>query len=340
MKKLLAILLTAALSASLLVLPVSALDSETFWSENAESLAEKGIFQYGDRPFREGLMPVLVNDQWNYMDDKGNVVDLNQNRFSYVFDFFEGLAAVIDKNTGKVGYINTSGNLVIPCRFGAYDSMGSIFVGYFHDGTATVLEQSTSSSPGSMVLKTIDKKGNLKGTLASTEDLTGLYLISDSGYMPDASYTEPTEPSLSFVVNKCTTAFGSFNPGFGEYVFSNGASYEAIATNHGAESISAHYALLSYCPEGSVSSQGPLFTGQIHFFDIDLKPGQSKNYVFSSVFSGLSDGEFDFLWVAFDNEQEKNAFMENVPYSSDDEKRLLDADRGAAWMKANFGIDI
>lgn len=46
-----------------------------------------------------------------YMDQQSNIVDLNRGRFSYVYDFFDGLAAVIDKNTGKVGYIDKTGAL-------------------------------------------------------------------------------------------------------------------------------------------------------------------------------------------------------------------------------------
>lgn len=67
--------------------------------------------EYGSRPFREGLKPVLVDGVWMYMDQQSNIVDLNRGRFSYVYDFFDGLAAVIDKNTGKVGYIDKTGAL-------------------------------------------------------------------------------------------------------------------------------------------------------------------------------------------------------------------------------------
>ena len=67
--------------------------------------------EYGSRPFREGLKPVLVDGVWMYMDQQSNIVDLNRGRFSYVYDFFDGLAAVIDKNTGKVAHIDKAGAL-------------------------------------------------------------------------------------------------------------------------------------------------------------------------------------------------------------------------------------
>lgn len=81
----------------------------------AETRAQ--VEEYGSRPFREGLKPVLVNGVWMYMDQQSNIVDLNRGRFSYVYDFFDGLAAVIDKNTGKVGYIDKTGALTDQLAF-------------------------------------------------------------------------------------------------------------------------------------------------------------------------------------------------------------------------------
>ena len=115
MRKILAVLLSVVLAVSVLLVPAgAAVDANRFWQENGDKLMQQNIFQYGERPFREGLMPALVNDQWNYINEKGEVVDLNRDRFMYVFDFFEGLAAVMDKDTMKVGYIDTTGKLVIP----------------------------------------------------------------------------------------------------------------------------------------------------------------------------------------------------------------------------------
>ena len=200
------VLLAAALSVSVLAVPAFAVDTNTFWQDNAEVLAAQNIFQYGERPFREGLIPVLVNDEWNYLNEQAQVVDLNRGRFSYMFDFFDGRAAVIDKNTNKVGYIDKTGTLVIPCQFGYHDMMGTVYTGYFHNGQATVLkeyypaeEDFSNGFPmmtsGTWEVAHIDKNGQLIDSYTTVEGMSaGLYLIGDNGYMIDQTetVTEPT----------------------------------------------------------------------------------------------------------------------------------------------------
>ena len=205
-KRLSSVLLAMALSVSVLAVPAFAVDTNTFWQDNAEVLAAQNIFQYGERPFREGLIPVLVNDEWNYLNEQAQVVDLNRGRFSYMFDFFDGRAAVIDKNTNKVGYIDKTGTLVIPCQFGYHDMMGTVYTGYFHNGQATVLkeyypaeEDFSNGFPmmtsGTWEVAHIDKNGQLVDSYRTVEGMSaGLYLIGDNGYMTDQAetVTEPT----------------------------------------------------------------------------------------------------------------------------------------------------
>ena len=205
-KRLSSVLLAMALSVSVLAVPAFAVDTNTFWQDNAEVLAAQNIFQYGERPFREGLIPVLVNDEWNYLNEQAQVVDLNRGRFSYMFDFFDGRAAVIDKNTNKVGYIDKTGTLVIPCQFGYHDMMGTVYTGYFHNGQATVLkeyypaeEDFSNGFPmmtsGTWEVAHIDKNGQLVDSYRTVEGMSaGLYLIGDNGYMIDQTetVTEPT----------------------------------------------------------------------------------------------------------------------------------------------------
>ena len=205
-KRLSSVLLAMALSVSVLAVPAFAVDTNTFWQDNAEVLAAQNIFQYGERPFREGLIPVLVNDEWNYLNEQAQVVDLNRGRFSYMFDFFDGRAAVIDKNTNKVGYIDKTGTLVIPCQFGYHDMMGTVYTGYFHNGQATVLkeyypaeEDFSNGFPtvtsGTWEVAHIDKNGQLIDSYTTVEGMSaGLYLIGDNGYMIDQTetVTEPT----------------------------------------------------------------------------------------------------------------------------------------------------
>ena len=113
--------LSALLCAVLLCGSALAFDLEAFWAQNGAALEGKGVFRYGVHEFQDGLMPVLVRNDWgyeladgwvpdtvwNYINESLEVVDLNKGRFSYVFPFFDGLAAVIGDD--GVGYIDTTG---------------------------------------------------------------------------------------------------------------------------------------------------------------------------------------------------------------------------------------
>lgn len=341
MKKFLGSLAAALMLASCLTMPVFAANADQFWQENADSLSSQNIFQYGERPFREGLMPVLAGDQWNYINEQGKVVDLNRGRFMYVFDFFEGLAAVMDKDTMKVGYIDTTGKLVIPCQYYAYDSMGGVYVGYFHNGKATVFTSGNfaETAYGGFTVKgaqvaEISKSGvGSNARTWNTDELTGLYLIGDNGYMPDAEEIPAAEEPLTLRVVDYT-GNGALDDGVGYHVFNNGAAYAVQAANNTTEPLNEYYALVSYTPDQSKSGT------QVFFFEIDLGAGESKQYAFSSEFSGLSRGKFLFLWVRFDSRQSMESFRGAVPFSEpdDDVKRRVDGSRAAAWMQQNFGL--
>ncbi len=362
MKKFLSGLLAALTLASCLTIPafaadgifpndagdaptVYAVNADQFWQKNGDKLLSQDIFQYGERPFREGLMPVLVGDQWNYINEQGKVVDLNRGRFMYVFDFFEGLAAVMDKDTMKVGYIDTTGKLVIPCQYYAYDSMGGVYVGYFHDGKATVFTDGNFSETayGGFTVKgaqvaEINKSGAKSNARTwNSDDLVGLYLIGDDGYMPDAVEIPVVEEPLTLqIVNY--TGIGAGDPlDDGNYVFQNGAAYAAQATNNTTEPLNEYYALVSYTPDQSKSGT------QVFFFEIDLGAGESRQYAFSSAFSGLTRGKYSFLWVKFDSKQEMQSFSTAVPFAEEQwqtegEDRIVDSSRAAAWMQQNFGL--
>lgn len=358
MKKFLSGLLAALTLASCLTIPafaadgifpndagdaptVYAVNADQFWQENGDKLLSQNIFQYGERPFREGLMPVLVGDQWNYINEQGKVVDLNRGRFMYVFDFFEGLAAVMDKDTMKVGYIDTTGKLVIPCQYYAYASMGSVNVGYFHDGKATVFTDGnfTETAYGGFTVKGAQvaeiSKGGIKNNARTwnTDDLVGLYLIGDNGYMPDAVEIPVVEEPLTLRIVDYT-GIGAVDDGVGYNVFNNGAAYAVQATNNTTEPLNEYYALVSYTPDQSKSGT------QVFFFEIDLGANESKQYAFSSAFSGLSRGEYSFLWVKFDSKQEMQSFRAAVPFVEESEgiNRMVDSSRAAAWMQQNFGL--
>lgn len=66
------------------------------------------------RDFSEGFAPVLVHDNWGFIDREGKIViapKFGDARWS----FSEGLAAV--KFGSKWGYINVRGDFAIPPRF-------------------------------------------------------------------------------------------------------------------------------------------------------------------------------------------------------------------------------
>ena len=326
MKKSWIALLLAALTTASLALSASA---ASLPQPQAAAEMRAQVEEYGSRPFREGLKPVLVDGVWMYMDQQSNIVDLNQGRFSYVYDFFDGLAAVIDKNTGKVGYIDKTGAIRIPCQFGYHDLMGTVYVGYFKDGKATVLkeyypaqEDFSSGFPtyssGTWQVAHIDKNGALTDSWKSVEGMSqGLYLIGDNGYMPDEPYEEAVEPLVFSVTGYAGK--DAMYPGIGEEnVFYNGAAYQVNVTNNTESPIQGRYGLISCIP----NDQGEATAAQIHYFDIDLAPWETKEYPFASYYSGLASGSFQFVWIAV---EDQDSFEQSVPYDleQDAQRRLL-----------------
>lgn len=99
------------------------------------------ITVYGKHYFHNGLMSVMSNDakgnQWMYLNTNGELVDLGEK--SYGFDFSEGLAPFIDIND-KIGYMNTTGMVVIPAQYDIFDAQGRFFSGRFINGNALVFK--------------------------------------------------------------------------------------------------------------------------------------------------------------------------------------------------------
>jgi hypothetical protein len=100
--------------------------------------------QFDDaQPFSEGLAPVRVGDadsgRWGYVDTTGRMVI--QPKFTWAGPFSEGRAAVTvgDLLKGKQGYINRAGEMVIEPQF---DTAG-LFVG----GRARVFRQQHDALP-------------------------------------------------------------------------------------------------------------------------------------------------------------------------------------------------
>jgi hypothetical protein len=100
-------------------------------------------------PFSEGLAVVQLDSagkKWGYIDKSGKSV-IGEEEFVYARRFSDGLAAVQGKN-GKYGFIDKTGNFVIPPQF--------YRVGDFSDGLAAVVPVG-DSWPGD--LNYINQKG-------------------------------------------------------------------------------------------------------------------------------------------------------------------------------------
>lgn len=319
LKQVLAVLLCAAMLAG----NAFALDSEALREKHGDSLEAKGIFLYGIHEFQEGLMPVLVNNSWNYqldvdwvpetiwnyIDENLKIVDLNKGRFTYVYPFFEGLAAVI--GDGGVGYIDKTGKIVIPCGFFTYDIMGTVYTGYFKDGTAPVLKEFVTTGPSSGMTPTyqvgrIDRTGNLVQPYKEMSTLNGQNFVSDGGNMLDAvPIPEPTKPDLSI----------RFDDDY--YMSDIGPINDLTITNNTTEPITGVYTLLLYypkmycldCSSGLKQlSHTDNPSADIYPFDLNLAPGESiiKTAYFGSE-RNLTGTKF--VWVEYDDAAERDTYL-------------------------------
>lgn len=112
-----------------------------------ENLNNKTYTSFGDSKFSEGLLPCVRDDKTFYIDEIGKEV------FSFNglgLGFSDGLAAVCDITTKKWGFIDTSGNLVIDCK---YD-----FAENFDNGIS-VVKTFSNEEPYGIKLEYINKLG-------------------------------------------------------------------------------------------------------------------------------------------------------------------------------------
>lgn len=63
--------------------------------------------------YKHNMFRIIQNDQWGYIDSRGNVVITPQ--FEFAGDFFEGYAAI--KKDDKYGYIDETGSIQIQPKF-------------------------------------------------------------------------------------------------------------------------------------------------------------------------------------------------------------------------------
>ncbi len=139
---------------------------------------KRGIFELGKSAgdFHEGLAIVQdSNGKCGYIDKTGNLVI--PCKWEVVGDFHEGLAIVQDSN-GKCGCIDKTGKLVIPCEWNI-PRMHFVEVQTFHEGLAVVKDSNGKCG-------CIDKTGNLvipcqwKGSFGYCGFYEGLAVVQDS----------------------------------------------------------------------------------------------------------------------------------------------------------------
>ena len=178
--------------------------------------------------FSEGFLLVYSNDTntYNYLGTDGKLKDLNRGRFISMGSFSNGLAAVVDEKE-KMGFIDTIGNLVIPCQFTF--PVNQVFYPYlstFSDGKAWIFQMDEGTDitmnifGGKPFLGTwvqIDKSGKV---LSGTEKREAVNWGSPSReqqskyniFSPDA-----TAKGVDGFTEKCTApGIGSFDARFGD----------------------------------------------------------------------------------------------------------------------------
>lgn len=339
MKRIFASALFLALLVSLLAMPALAFDSETFWEQNGAALAARGITPYGEHEFREGLMPVLIKNTWNYqpfgdagaqdpppetvwnyINEKLEVVDLNQGRFIYMFPFYDGLAAVV--NDDGVGYIDKTGKLVIPCQYGTYSGMGEVWVGYFHDGKATVLKEDYAMqeqygengfpaySAGQWEVGKIDKAGKLVEAYHTVEGMSaGLHMVVDYGAVSDGTETAAATryQSTAELTNACVAEMDI--DGFTLTVTNPNDSYDS----------------------GTIALVLASQMGTVHFVDYELAPKESKDYHIQVV--GHIGVELDKFMVVLGKGWGANLNADIITFKSDEDR---DTYRSAVVYEENL----
>ena len=178
-KKALALLLAAALQASLLALPAGAYylcddgysiyanqETQKFWEVNRQRLYDREIYPLSADnnnfcgEFHDGLLLVQeavtvpadrypgLND--NYVNKSGEVVDLNRNRYDLMFSFSNGYAAAAqwhawsdEGERGGVAYVDTSGREAVPLNkdWSVFRVDYIDYAGRFENGRALVVRE-------------------------------------------------------------------------------------------------------------------------------------------------------------------------------------------------------
>jgi len=346
----------------MMVVLVMVLMNSLAYSETIKQADEEQIRAAGYEPlivseFREGLVAVRDAEYWenyefNYLNEAYELVDLNRGRFGEVSPFFEGMAAVVDKETSKVGYINKQGDLVIPCEYGSLDLHGNIYRGFFKEGRAVVFKENYYSSYGDnnhvdeTYAAEIDKKGNIVKTYWDFEnDINKLNcLVTDMGIIIDHdSVDEEVSESIDVVPNGVTTDASIIENYYAEYIVVDKTPEvvvepeETIETYNQSSMYFTHTRLLDFGPQvyyritNDSEKQSELLqydtsryalvlaatnTYEIHFLDkVRLAHGDSH----MGSFQTMREGELflqnvnSLILLKFENDEEVDKFRATVP---------------------------
>lgn len=104
------------------------------------------LFESGGN-FDNGVTIVSKDRKKYVLNDKGELTPLRYNNIGRTYDFYYGLCGIV--SNGKLGYINTKGDLVIPFK---YDEIPGLWEGFDKNGYAKVIKNDHSG--------VIDRQGN------------------------------------------------------------------------------------------------------------------------------------------------------------------------------------
>ncbi|MEG2679676.1 MAG: WG repeat-containing protein, partial [Oscillospiraceae bacterium] len=168
LKRLVTLCLSAALTLSLSVSAAAANPPlPTVPKGYTITKVQGAVDTYGTHYFHDGLMPLFkvasVDEEgmpsygWTYLSTDGTIKSF---KHSSGFEFSEGLAPVLDPESMTLGYIDTTGKLVLPCQYRSYDHHGIVNAGRFINGNALIYLRSGNESPFPLpVWGQIDRSG-------------------------------------------------------------------------------------------------------------------------------------------------------------------------------------
>ena len=137
--------------------------------------------------FEEGLAVVKKGDEYGFIDKKGKYI-INP-KYEDAYNFYDGLAAV--KKKGKWGFINKKGEVIIEFKYIDY------VAAFTDDGYAVVVtedkEYTLIDRNGNELDESFDAFNSYEETYCAVEDCCNLESYEKNGYCYDHQPEEETE---------------------------------------------------------------------------------------------------------------------------------------------------